>query len=110
MPGSGMAQTSKIMKKRIIHFTRRLAKHEMKKVKGGWGWGMERTCFTSGPCSFYEANTGMVTGSCQKNSAGNCVCRAANSSIVSDECVAYYYINDPTVPVSFGNTPFAPNW
>jgi hypothetical protein len=57
----------------------------MKKLKGGLT--ADARCRT-GTCSYREAHTGMVTGRCESNSAGNCVCNAGTSSVVWPDCKA----------------------
>ncbi len=64
----------------------KLSRAEMKKVMAG----AERTfCVETGTaCMYYEANTGMVNGNCVINSQDRCICKGANSSVVSEACAA----------------------
>jgi hypothetical protein len=68
---------------------RRLCSSEMKRLKGGLVDPSAGVCRTES-CSYYEANTGNVTGTCQPNSAGNCVCNAGSSSVVFECDTASY--------------------
>ena len=66
---------------------KKLSIEQMKKVFGGVEDPGETTgCNQGGSCSYYESGTGTVTGHCEKNSKGDCVCHAPNSSIVTDDC------------------------
>ena len=75
-----------IMLYNIKQNAKKLKQGEMKLVKGGLA-DAAPACRT-GSCSYYEAHTGTVTGTCQTNSAGRCVCNATSSSVVLSECNA----------------------
>lgn len=63
---------------------RKLSTQQMKGVKGGLG----DFCIV-GACSFYQAGVGTVTGHCEGNSGGSCVCHASGASVVWGNCKAF---------------------
>ena len=67
-----------------------MSNEEMKAVKGSTapGGGGGQTHCVSGECSYYEAGTGEVTGTCQTNSNDACVCKGPKSSIITEDCDA----------------------
>jgi hypothetical protein len=79
---------------KIEQNVKRLSQTEMKQLKGGLA-DAGGSCGT-GSCSYYEANTGNVTGTCQTNSAGNCVCNAGSSSVVQSSCSSNASVHVPS--------------
>lgn len=65
--------------------TRDQLKNVLRASVGGTGGGGS-TCGQGTRCSYYESGTGMVTGWCDSNSAGSCVCDATTSSVVWSAC------------------------
>lgn len=65
---------------------RTLGRDEMKKLRGGAAAEPQARCFSGLACKYDEANHGEVTGVCETNSAGKCVCNAGTSSVVWCEC------------------------
>lgn len=68
-----------------------LGRNTQKKIKGGVAeepvgeiGGGCRTSYLS--CTYYESGTGSVTGHCEENSNGSCVCNASSSSVVFAGC------------------------
>lgn len=74
--------------KRFAHLGRSLSKAEQKQVLGGNDLppGGGSVCKFQSECSYYESGTGNVTGKCEENSNGSCVCNAGTSSVVLSAC------------------------
>ena len=65
----------------------KLSRQEMKNVLAGRSSGDSSVCCGSHiTCSYYESGTGMVLGTCEQNSASQCVCKGPRSSIVTSQC------------------------
>jgi hypothetical protein len=68
-----------------------LSREQLKHVIGGddgSGSGGAHTCYGSqSSCSYDQAGSGSVNGSCSTNSNGRCVCGNGSSSVLSDSCV-----------------------
>jgi len=79
------------MKSKLLNLGFALNRDAQKKLVGGNSAIDDggATCGSSyRSCSYYESGTGNVSGYCQTNSNGSCVCKSANSSIISDQCLA----------------------
>jgi hypothetical protein len=64
---------------------KKLTLEQMKTILGGSYPGGTVCASSSTSCTYYESGTGNVTGHCEENSKGDCVCHAEHSSIVSYE-------------------------
>ena len=65
-----------------------LSKDEQKRIKGGSEPEPTECASREVECTYYESGTGNVTGRCEQNSRGLCVCNAGTSSVVWTACQA----------------------
>lgn len=69
--------------KSFISLGKVLGKQEQKRIRGGYGGSV---CLIGAECKYIESGTGEVTGRCEENSRGSCVCNAQTSSVVWSAC------------------------